>query len=51
MSTWEAFKDWLAEPYKDEMSALGWFYFIGLLIIISFAWRFILMHMRGISNA
>lgn len=32
------FADWLKQPYRDDMSAFGWFAFIGLTIVIATAW-------------
>lgn len=48
---WKEFRDWLQEPYKDDMSAFNWFLFIGLLIILTLGWRFILAHLRGVTTA
>lgn len=36
------FDDWLKRPYSSDMSALGWFAFFGLLIIISWLWSTVL---------
>lgn len=33
-----AVKLWLAHPFKPNGSALDWFLFFGLIIIISFLW-------------
>jgi len=41
---WQDFKDWLASPFKSEMSALHWFYFLGLIIVLMVLWRIILRH-------
>lgn len=32
------FSDWLKQPYDDEMSAFGWFAFIGLVGIFAAIW-------------
>lgn len=46
----EEFKAWLRQPFSADMDAAHWFYFFGLLIIISAAWGFILKHIeRGIE--
>lgn len=44
----DKFKDWLAHPYNDDMSAADWFLFFGLMIAISVGWSFIL---RSIKEA
>jgi len=36
------FVTWVKKPYSSEMSALDWFLFLGLVIVIIFAWRSIL---------
>jgi len=33
-----SFREWLAKPFDADMSALRWFLFFGLLILISVAW-------------
>ena len=38
------FKKWLAEPYGDDMSALDWFWFLGLIIVLAAIWQLILRH-------
>lgn len=43
---WDDFKRWAGTPYSDDMSALHWFFFIGLLIAISAAWGMILRAMK-----
>lgn len=43
------FKSWLAQPFRTDMSALDWFYFFGLLIVISVVWGIILRHMRSLA--
>lgn len=40
------FSDWFKEPFSADMSALGWFAFFGLLIVISVLWTFTLKHIR-----
>lgn len=37
MLTW--FKGWLKQPFSADMDTLHWFLFLGLVILISFAWR------------
>lgn len=38
MVFWERFTEWLGRPYNEDMDALGWFLFIGLLALIFAAW-------------
>ena len=42
----ERLKQWWARPYSEDMDALHWFYFIGLLILIGAAWGMILRTMK-----
>lgn len=41
------FQAWLSHPFKggDKMSALDWFYFLGLLIVLMVLWRILLRHL------
>lgn len=42
------FLEWWNQPFKGrEMDALGWFLFLGLLIIIMGLWAVILNHVKG----
>lgn len=41
-----AFTAWFKQPFSADMDALHWFYFFGLLIVISFLWSFTLVHIR-----
>ncbi len=44
---WDKFKSFMAQPFSgDQMSALDWFWFMGLIIVISIAWRLILTHIE-----
>jgi len=36
------FRAWVNKPYDDDMNALDWFLFAGLVIVIIFAWQSIL---------
>lgn len=38
----DGFSQWLERPFDPQMSALNWFLFFGLLLLISFAWGFII---------
>jgi len=43
MTDWVVkFHEWLKRPYSEEMSAMGWFLFAGLLLIIGWAWSTII---------
>lgn len=42
----ERFLTWLKRPYADDMSAGGWFLFLGLLIVLSVLWGIILRHIK-----
>lgn len=46
----ERFKAWLNEPYRVDMSALQWFYFFGLLIVIAALWSLILRQIRNVAT-
>lgn len=46
---WDKFKAWAAEPFKADMSALQWFLFVGLLIVIVAGWRVILSHLKTVA--
>lgn len=41
---WSNFKGWLAEPFKQPMSALDWFLIVGLVLICAVVWSFVLKH-------
>lgn len=45
---WERFTDYMSRPFKGaaEMSALDWFFFIGLLLVLMAAWRIIFNHLQ-----
>lgn len=45
---WEAFKDYMSRPFKGaaESSALDWFLFIGLLLVLLAGWRIIFTHIE-----
>lgn len=44
----DSFKQWLREPFRADMSALEWFFFIGLLIVLTALWGLILRHIKGL---
>lgn len=43
---WEHFKEFLHKPYDNDMDALGWFLFLGLLIVLTAMWGLILRHLQ-----
>jgi hypothetical protein len=45
---WQQFKAWAAHPFSVDMTAMEWFLFVGLLIVIVALWNIILFH---ITNA
>ena len=44
MSFSERIQKFLDRTYDDEMDALGWFAFFGLVMVIAMAWGIILRH-------
>lgn len=36
---WQWFTNWLKQPFSTDMDATHWFLFLGLVIVIGFAWR------------
>lgn len=42
---WDTTKEWLSQPYSEEMDAFHWFLFLGLLTAIVIAWNIILYHL------
>lgn len=45
----ETLKDWARRPYNDDMDALHWFLFLGLLGAISVLWALILGSIKRAS--
>lgn len=43
---WQDFKAWAASPFSADQSALHWFYFVGLMLVIFTAWRLIFLHIE-----
>ena len=43
-SIWTDLKQTWAQPFRQDMSAVDWFLFVGLLLIIMIMWRIILHH-------
>lgn len=40
-------KNWLQHPYSADMSALHWFYFVGLMLLLGAAWGMVLRAMKS----
>ena len=39
MGDWAAdFSEWVKRPYREDMSVVGWFAFLGLLIFLLALW-------------
>jgi hypothetical protein len=43
---WNDFRDWLRQPFSADMSAVQWFLFWGLLIVIAYLWAVVLGHIK-----
>jgi len=43
----EAFKNWLAEPFHDSMSAWDWGLFVLLILILLGLWKMVFIHIEG----
>ena len=43
-SLWGGFKTWANRPFTTDMDAVHWFYFFGLIIMISLVWGLIMRH-------
>lgn len=43
-------KAWAARPYSDDMDAVHWFLFLGLLMAISVLWGLILASIKRAST-
>lgn len=44
-----SFKEWLASPYRQEMDTAHWFYFLGLLIVLTAMWGLILRTIKEVT--
>jgi hypothetical protein len=42
---WNAFTDWLKQPYSADMDALHWAWFVALMLVLSVLWGRVLAHM------
>jgi hypothetical protein len=42
--TLDKLKEWWSKPFSQDMDALHWFYFFGLIIAISAGWGMILRY-------
>ena len=43
---WENFKEFWAEPFQQDMDAVRWFMFLGLIIVILVLWNIIFYHIK-----
>lgn len=43
---WEHFQEFMGRPFRSEMDAVDWFFFVGLLVVIMILWGIILRHVR-----
>lgn len=43
----ERIHGWLRKPYSDDMDALHWVLFLGLVLIITFLWSRIMAHLTA----
>jgi uncharacterized membrane protein len=39
---WSDYKSFYSKPFSSDMDVTGWFLFIGLMIVLLFAWGIIL---------
>lgn len=39
-------KSWLAKPFNEDMSAVQWALFVGLILVILVMWRIVLHHIE-----
>ncbi len=46
---WDDFKNWAAHPFSADMSALHWFLFLGLLIVLATLWGMILRTVKEVT--
>jgi hypothetical protein len=46
---WQDFKSWAAQPFSADMSAVHWFLFLGLLIVLAMLWGMILSTVREVT--
>ena len=44
---WSNFSGWLSKPFSEDMDALHWFYFVGLLLVIATLWGMVLRVMQN----
>lgn len=39
---WSDYKAFYAKPFTSDMNVTGWFLFVGLMLVILFAWGIVL---------
>jgi hypothetical protein len=45
---WNDYLSFYKQPFKSDMSVSGWFLFVGLMIVLLFAWGLILAEFAAI---
>lgn len=48
MGITSAFEKWFSRPFNSEGSVWNWFLFVGLLLLIAFAWSKIIKGMEAL---
>lgn len=43
---WNYFTEFMAEPFRGDMDAIRWFYFLGLILVILILWNIIFRHIK-----
>lgn len=46
---WADFQNWYKTPFSSDMSAGGWFLFLGLLIVLAIMWNLILRTVKEVT--
>lgn len=41
-----SFQSWFQKPFSSDMSAVDWFLFVGLLVVITGLWAMIFRHIK-----
>jgi hypothetical protein len=40
---------WAAQPFKTDMSVMGWALFLGLIIVLTILWHFVLREITEVA--
>jgi hypothetical protein len=51
MDLFNNFKTWWAKPFNIEGDAIGWFFFVGLILVLIFLWSRVLKEGGHVVNA